>query len=169
MLDKLASHRLDEGTDAFQPSNLEIVTIDVGNTATNVIPATATALLNIRFNDIHTSKTLKAWVEWECEDLLRTDVDYELAFQVSGEAFVTPPGPLSDLVSKAVKGATGIEPELSTSGGTSDARFIKDMCPVVEFGLAGRTMHKVDESVPVADIETLTAIYKSVLDGYFPR
>jgi len=169
VLDKLASHRLDEGTDAFQPSNLEIVTIDVGNTATNVIPATATALLNIRFNDIHTSKTLKAWVEWECEDLLRTDVDYELAFQVSGEAFVTPPGPLSDLVSKAVKGATGIEPELSTSGGTSDARFIKDMCPVVEFGLAGRTMHKVDESVPVADIETLTAIYKSVLDGYFPR
>ena len=169
VLDKLMSHRLDEGTDAFQPSNLEVVTIDVGNTATNVIPATAAAVLNIRFNDIHTSQTLKTWIEWECEDLLRGDVDYELAFQVSGEAFVTPPGPLSDLVSTAIESAIGIEPELSTSGGTSDARFIKDMCPVVEFGLAGRTMHKVDECVAVADIETLTAIYKSVLDGYFPR
>jgi succinyl-diaminopimelate desuccinylase len=169
VLDKLISHRLDEGTDAFQPSNLEVVTIDVGNTATNVIPAKATAVLNIRFNDVHTSQTLKSWIEWECEDLLGANVDYELAFQVSGEAFVTPPGPLSDLVSKAIKTTTGIEPELSTSGGTSDARFIKDMCPVVEFGLSGQTMHKVDECVAVADIEALSEIYKSVLDGYFPR
>jgi succinyl-diaminopimelate desuccinylase len=170
VLDRLTAHKLDDGTEEFQPSNLEVVTVDVGNTATNVIPAKVTAVLNIRFNDLHTSASLSDWIRNECEAVLgAAAAHYDLSFQVTGEAFLTPPGDLSRLVARAVKSATGVEPELSTSGGTSDARFIKDMCPVVEFGLAGRTMHKVDECVPVADIETLSEIYKSVLDGYFPR
>ena len=170
LLDRLIVRKLDSGTDRFQPSNLEVVTIDVGNPATNVIPAKASAVLNIRFNDRHTSKSLSDWIRGECEAVLgKTGTRYDLSFMVTGEAFLTPPGPLSDLVSGAVKSLTGRAPKLDTSGGTSDARFIKDMCPVVEFGLAGRTMHKVDEHVPVADIRMLADIYKAVLDGYFPK
>ena len=163
------SATLDDGSAEFQPSNLEVVSVDVGNTATNVIPASARAVLNIRFNNLHTSENLKRWIQDECETVLGdAGTQYDLAFQVSGEAFLTPPGALSSLISGAVQAVLGVEPELSTSGGTSDARFIKDMCPVVEFGLAGNTMHKVDERVPVADIQSLAEVYRRVLDGYFP-
>ena len=169
LLDRLASSTLDTGTGDFQPSNLEIITVDVGNTATNIIPARATAAVNIRFNNLHTSESLKHWITQECKAVLGpTETTYDLGFQVSGEAFLTPPGPLSSLVSGSIQAVLDVEPELSTSGGTSDARFIKDMCPVVEFGLAGRTMHKIDECVAVADIENLTRIYQAVLDGFFP-
>jgi succinyl-diaminopimelate desuccinylase len=169
VLDRLMSATLDEGTKQFQPSNLEVVSVDVGNTATNVIPATARAMLNIRFNNLHTPETLKRWIQDECETVLGAEsTEYDLTFQVSGEAFLTPPGTLSSLVSGAIQAVLGVEPELSTSGGTSDARFIKDMCPVIEFGLSGSTMHKVDERVPIADIQSLAEVYRRVLEGYFP-
>jgi len=169
VLDRLMSATLDDGTAQFQPSNLEVVSVDVGNTATNMIPASARAMLNIRFNNLHTSESLKRWIQDECKTVLGgAGTQYDLTFQVSGEAFLTPPGAFSSLISGAVQAVLGVEPELSTSGGTSDARFIKDMCPVVEFGLAGNTMHKVDERVPVADIQSLAEIYRRVLDGYFP-
>jgi len=155
---------LDDGTDAFQPSNLEITTVDVGNPADNVIPAKATAMLNIRFNDRHSSDSLTAWLR---ERLDATGVAYDLDIRVSGEAFLTPPGPLSEIVAAAVAAETGRAPELSTSGGTSDARFIKDHCPVVEFGLVGRTMHKVDERTSCDDLRSLTAIYRGILDRFF--
>jgi succinyl-diaminopimelate desuccinylase len=164
MLAALIAEPLDRGTEHFQPSTLQITSIDVGNPASNVIPAQAQAIFNIRFNDLHSAASL--------EQRLRAAFDaagarYELAIQVNGEAFLTPPGPLSRLLAEAVKQVTGLEPQLSTTGGTSDARFIKDHCPVAEFGLAGRTMHKVDERVAVADLEALTRIYEAVLDGYF--
>ncbi len=157
----------DDGTPHFQPTNLEITSIDIGNPAKNVIPARARAAFNVRFNDRHTGAGLL--------DNLRTLFDraggegarYTLEHHLSGEAFLTPPGPLSQAVSAAVAEVTGKPPVLSTSGGTSDARFIKDVCPVVEFGLVGRTMHKVDECVAVADLHRLTAIYRAVLQHYF--
>jgi succinyl-diaminopimelate desuccinylase len=155
---------LDDGTGAFQPSNLEVTTVDVGNSADNVIPARATATFNIRFNDRHSSDSLTAWLR---ERLDATGVAHDLDLRVSGEAFLTPPGPLSGIVAAAVAAETGREPELSTSGGTSDARFIKDHCPVVEFGLVGRTMHKVDERTSCDDLRSLTAIYRGILDRYF--
>jgi succinyl-diaminopimelate desuccinylase len=164
MLTAITGHKLDEGNDWFQPSNLEVVTIDVGNKATNVIPAKATAGFNIRFNDMHSGAGLSKW--------LRDTFDgvggaYELDIQISGESFVTRPGPLSDLVADAAKHVTGLDPDRSTTGGTSDARFIRHICPVVEFGLVGETMHKVDERARVDDIHALTEIYFRVLDGYF--
>ncbi len=165
MLDAL-SEPLDRGNAHFQPSNLEITSIDVGNTASNVIPAAARALFNVRYNDSYSRASLEA--------LLRERLDgsggaYELALAGSGEAFLTPPGPLSDLIVSAVEQVLGRRPELSTSGGTSDARFIKDYCPVAEFGLVGATMHKVDERVALADLEALTEVYRAVLAGYFDR
>jgi succinyl-diaminopimelate desuccinylase len=156
---------LDEGTPAFQPSTLALATIDVGNPASNVIPARGTAVFNIRFNDRHTGASLTRWLREVCA---RHAGAHELEVRVSGEAFLTPEGPLSDLLSGAVAKVTGRNAELSTTGGTSDARFIKDHCPVAELGLVGRTMHKVDERVSLAELETLTAIYAAVLDGYFP-
>jgi succinyl-diaminopimelate desuccinylase len=164
MLTRITKQPLDEGTAHFQASTLQISTIDVGNPASNVIPAEARACFNIRFNDKHSGKSLEGW--------LRDAFDavggvYELKVQVSGESFLTPPGPLSDLFARAVEQVLRRKPELSTTGGTSDARFIRDYCPVVEFGLAGATMHKVDERVPVADIRTLADIYVEVLAGYF--
>ena len=164
MLHAITSVPLDDGSETFQPSTLQITTIDVGNTATNVIPATATAAFNIRFNDRHDSTALTAWLRRTLDEV---GGDYELQIQVSGESFVTPPGTLSGLVSDAVESVLGDAPELSTTGGTSDARFIKDHCPVVEFGMVGKTMHKVDERVPLADLATLTDIYFAVLQRYF--
>ncbi len=155
---------LDEGTEHFQPSNLEVTTIDVGNEAHNVIPSAARAIVNIRFNDRHTGMSLAAWMREVCA---RHGGDQDLEVRIGGEAFLTPPGPLSDAVAAAVEQVLGVTPELSTTGGTSDARFIKDHCPVVEFGLAGQTMHKVDERVPVADIHALTDVYAALLDTYF--
>ncbi len=167
-LDRLARHRLDGGTTHFDPSTLAITTIDTGNPASNVIPAEARATVNIRFNDAHTPDSLSAWLAAEARAAEGdSGVRLSLAIRVSGESFVTPPGPLSDLVAGAVTAETGITPALSTSGGTSDARFIRAHCPVVEFGLVGRTMHQTDEHVPVKDIRKLKAIYARILCDYF--
>ena len=163
-LHDIASTPLDEGTGHFQPSNLQLTTVDVGNTATNIIPGTARATFNVRFNDRHTSASLMRWLT---ERLDAVGGEYEIDWQVTGEAFLTPPGPLSAAIAAAVTKATGLTPELSTTGGTSDARFIKDFCPVAEFGLISQTMHKVDERAAVSDIEALAAIYEAVLDGWF--
>lgn len=160
----LTESPLDEGTAHFQPSTLALTSIDVGNPATNVIPAKGTAKFNIRFNDLHTPAGLEAHIRDVLEEVGGA---WDLQVQVSGVAFLTPPGPLSEIVSEAVRSCTGRVPELSTSGGTSDARFIKDHAPVVEFGLVGATMHKVDENVALADIEALTRIYQAVLDRFF--
>ena len=168
LLDRLASRELDQGTDHFDASTLAITTVDVGNPANNVIPAEGRATVNIRFNDAHSADSLTAWMQGECDAIAAdTGVTIEMAASCSGESFVTPPGPLSDLVSKAVAAETGVTPVLSTSGGTSDARFVKDHCPVVEFGLVGRSMHQVDEHVAVDQIHTLKAIYLRCLRDYF--
>jgi len=164
MLGRLTAEPLDRGTAHFQPSTLQVTSIDVGNPASNVIPAAARAVFNIRFNDAHTGPSLRRWLD---QTLAEGGARYDLDVSVSGEAFLTPPGPFSDLVCRAVEAATGRRPELSTTGGTSDARFIKDYCPVAEFGMVGRTMHKVDEHVSLADIERLTRVYEGILDGYF--
>ncbi|WP_428927187.1 succinyl-diaminopimelate desuccinylase [Marinibacterium sp. SX1] len=168
LMDRLASHELDQGTAHFDPSTLAVVTIDTGNPATNVIPAQGRATVNIRFNDLHSGDSLSAWLRAEAAEVAREfDVGIEVVIKVSGEAFLTPPGPLSDLVGAAVAAETGVTPELSTTGGTSDARFIKDHCPVVEFGLVGQTMHQVDERVELAQIHQLKAIYGRILASYF--
>jgi len=168
LMDRLASATLDEGTDHFDPSTLAVVTIDTGNPATNVIPAQCRATVNIRFNDTHTGASLTEWLRAEAGAVANAfGVDVETRVTVSGEAFLTPPGPLSDLVARAVEAETGIVPELSTTGGTSDARFVKDHCPVVEFGLVGRSMHQVDEHVEVDQIHRLKAIYARILREYF--
>lgn len=168
LLDRLASHELDQGTEHFDASTLALTTVDVGNPANNVIPAEATATCNIRFNDAHTSKKLAMWILQEASTASAgTGVRIETSFRVSGESFITAPGKLSDIIAAAAEEVTCRKPELSTSGGTSDARFIKDMCPVAEFGLVGQTMHKTDERAPVAEIEDLTRIYEGVLKRYF--
>ncbi len=165
MLAALNEAELDKGNAHFQPSTVEITTIDVGNEATNVIPATAFARFNIRFNDEHSGASLETWLRRTFDAI---GGDYDLSVSVSGESFLTEPGPLSDLVSAAAERVTGVRPELSTTGGTSDARFIQAYCPVVEFGMVGKTMHKVDEQASVDDIEALRRIYDEVLDGFFP-
>ncbi len=164
MLSAISEAELDQGNDHFQASTLALSSVDVGNTATNVIPAEATAMFNIRFNNEHSSATLEAWLRQLFDAVGGA---YDLKIQISGESFLTPPGPLSDLIADAVQATTGITPELSTTGGTSDARFIKDYCPVAEFGLVGQTMHKVDERTAVSDIEALSKIYTAVLQGFF--
>lgn len=168
LLDRLASTPLDQGTEHFEPSTLAITTIDTDNAATNVIPARATARVNIRFNDAHDSRSLERMLRQRAQEVTgQTGVEFDLDVQVSGESFLTPPGPFVDLVARAVEAETGLRPVLSTSGGTSDARFVKDHCPVVEFGLVGRTMHEVDERVEVAQIHQLKAIYARILRDYF--
>ena len=165
MLNKL-NEPLDDGSWHFERSNFEVVSVDVGNPAFNVIPAEAKAKFNIRFNDKHTSQSLKALVEHRCRDAAPT-AHFRLDWEPASESFITKPGPFVDLLSAAVKDVTGNKPALSTAGGTSDARFIKDYCPVVDLGLVGRTMHQIDEHTPVADLQTLTAIYRRVLERYF--
>ncbi len=168
LMDRLASHELDRGSDHFDASTLAIVTIDTGNPATNVIPAQCRAAVNIRFNDLHSGSSLSDWLLEAADQVAREyGVEIDTKIKISGESFLTPPGALSDLVSRAVAAETGLTPELSTTGGTSDARFIKNHCPVVEFGLVGRTMHQVDECVEVAQIEQLKAIYTRILADYF--
>ena len=168
LLARLQDRELDRGYAGFQPSNLEVTTIDVGNTATNVIPARATARVNIRFNPGHTGKALADWMTGEGQMAGagfagRVVVDTS----ISGEAFLTQPGDFTSLVTGAIEEASGIKPDLSTTGGTSDARFIRSMCPVVEFGLVGATMHGVDERVAVADIHALSRVYQSIMERYF--
>ena len=168
LMDVLSSRVLDEGTDHFDPSSLQVLTIDTGNPATNVIPSQTRATVNIRFNDTHDSAALTAWMQEEADKVAADfGVRVEMRVKVSGESFVTPPGELSDLVGAAVEAETGVKPELSTSGGTSDARFVKHHCPVVEFGLTGKTMHQVDERVKVEEIHQLKAIYTRILRDYF--
>lgn len=168
LLDRLASHPLDEGTDHFGPSTLAIATIDTGNPANNVIPAEARATLNIRFNDAHSGQGLIDWVDAEADAAAAEfGVGFSVRSSLSGSSFVTAPGPFSDLISAAIEAETGQRPELSTTGGTSDARFIKDHCPVVEVGLAGPTMHQTDERVEIAQIHGLKAIYGRIIASYF--
>ena len=168
LITDLAGHELDTGTDHFDASTLAVTTFDTGNPATNVIPAECRATVNIRFNDAHTSDRLISWLQTEATRVGKhTGVDIEMTTKVSGESFVTPPGPLSDLVASAVEAETGRRPEASTTGGTSDARFVKNICPVVEFGLVGKTMHEVDERVEVAQIVQLKTIYSRIIRDYF--
>jgi len=166
MLQAVISVALDDGSAHFQPSSLQVATIDVGNPATNVIPAAARATFNIRFNDHHTGRSLEDWLRQRFTQAAGAGGHFDLDVRVSGESFLTPPGELTEVVVDAVNRHTGRRPELSTTGGTSDARFIRRLCPVVECGLVGRTIHQVNEQVPVADIETLTAIYGSVLQQF---
>jgi succinyl-diaminopimelate desuccinylase len=164
LLAGLTARPLDDGTEHFQKSGLQVTTIDIGNPATNVIPGAAKAVFNIRFNDVWTSDKLKSWVK---DALDRFDKNYKLTWEVSGESFLVPPGKVSDCLSGAIRDVTGLETELSTTGGTSDARFIQAYCPVAEFGLVGQTMHKIDERVELADITRLVAIYRGFLDRFF--
>lgn len=167
LLQALIAPPLDQGTTHFDASNLEIVTVDVGNPATNVIPAKAQARFNIRFNDRWTPETLAAEIAQRCAGVAE-GARYALSFDpCNALAFITEPDRFTTLVTEAIARHTGRKPQLSTSGGTSDARFIRAYCPVVEFGLVGNTMHMVDERVAVADIETLTAIYGEILERYF--
>jgi len=166
MLDALIAEPLDEGSTHFQPSSVQVTGIESGGEATNIIPGSARAAFNVRFNDLHTSDSVAALLRRRL-DAAAGGGEYELEVTVTGESFYTPPGPLSDLVGDAVAQVTGRRPALSTTGGTSDSRFIKDYCPVLDFGLVGQTMHKADEHVAVADIEALTAIYEAVLERYF--
>jgi succinyl-diaminopimelate desuccinylase len=166
MLHALTTTELDRGSRHFQPSMLQVSTIDIGNPASNVIPATARAVFNIRFNDRWTSEKLKTWL---AERLDAAGGRYTLDLSVSGESFLVAPGMLSDCLAEAIRRVTGRTPELSTTGGTSDARFIQAYCPVAEFGLVGQTMHKVDERVELSDLAELTAIYHTFLDLFFDR
>ena len=168
MLETITSKELDQGTDHFQASTIQVSTIDVNNPATNVIPAKARATFNVRFNDLHKATDIERWLREGFDTVTnQTDSSYDLITKVSGEAFLSPPGQLSAVLSGAVTEVTGRTPVLSTSGGTSDARFIKDYCPVAEFGMVGATMHKIDESVKLVDLEVLTAIYTTTLENYF--
>ncbi|MDD9719467.1 succinyl-diaminopimelate desuccinylase [Sulfitobacter sp. PR48] len=168
LMDRLASHELDRGTDHFDPSTLAVVTVDTGNPASNVIPRSCSAAVNIRFNDTHSGASLTAWLEQEVAQIRDAfGVEVEMKIKISGESFITPPGALSALVATAVAAETGVTPELSTTGGTSDARFVKAHCPVVEFGLVGQSMHQVDEHVVVEQIHQLKAIYGRILRDYF--
>jgi succinyl-diaminopimelate desuccinylase len=156
----------DKGSKEFQPSNLEVVSLETGNTAFNVIPAEVKARFNIRFNDKHTPAKLKKEIEQRLKKAAK-GARFTLEWEPASESYLTPRGPFVDLVSKAVLDATGIKAAVSTSGGTSDARFIKNYCPVIDLGLVGTTMHQIDENVPVKDLEKLTKIYRTILDRYF--
>ena len=164
----ISDEPLDHGSAQFQVSNLEFTSVDVGNSASNVIPAQARAKFNIRFNDHHTQATLRELVEARLAKAAGNRIKARIVWEPSNSnVFVTKPGPFTDLAVAAIEEVTGRKPELSTSGGTSDARFIASYCPVIEFGLVGQTMHQIDERAAVSDLEKLTKIYRSVLDRYF--
>ena len=164
----LMDEPLDKGSKHFDPSNLEFTSIDIGNPTVNLIPGEAKARFNIRFNDCHNYGSLKALVEKRAEAAAGGKVRWRIDWEPSNaDVFYTEPSEFTDRVVGAVAEITGRKPKLSTSGGTSDARFIKDYCPVVEFGLVGTTMHAVDERVPVADLTKLTTVYRTILDKYF--
>ncbi len=168
LMDRLARHELDHGTEHFDASTLAITTIDTGNPATNVIPAECRATVNIRFNDSHSGAALGAWLQ-EMADAVAQEsgATIKLSTKISGESFLTPPGDLSQLVADAIKRELNRAPDMSTTGGTSDARFVKNHCPVIEFGLVGKTMHQVDERVEIAQIEALKRVYTRILREYF--
>ncbi|MDG1858355.1 MAG: succinyl-diaminopimelate desuccinylase [Emcibacteraceae bacterium] len=164
ILDELINTTLDQGNDFFDPSNLEVVSVDVGNEATNVIPMTATAKFNIRFNNEHTPDELIEWITKTCK---KSGLDYDLNINVSGDSFLTPEGDFTKILEQAIFETTGISTELSTSGGTSDARFIKNYCPVAEFGLINKTIHKVNENATIENIILLKDIYVAIIRKYF--
>ncbi len=166
ILGRLTTLKLDDGTPDFQPSNLEVTTVDIGNPAFNVIPAEARLNFNVRFNDTWTPETLRPFLASEIA-AAAAGATHEIVWQRTTQGYLTKAGPLVEMLSAAIRQQTGIAPEASTSGGSSDARFFKDICPVVEFGLVGNTMHQTDERVPVADLEALTAIYRGFLDRYY--
>jgi len=164
----ISDEPLDHGSAQFQPSNLEFVSVDVGNKAFNVIPGEARARFNIRYNDNHTQASLRELVEARLAKACGNRIKARIVWEPSNSnVFVTRPGPFTDLAVAAIEDVTGRKPDLSTSGGTSDARFIASYCPVIEFGLVGQTMHQIDERVPVADLETLTKVYRGILTRYF--
>jgi succinyl-diaminopimelate desuccinylase len=167
MIDRLSSTPLDAGTPRFQPSSVEATVVTVPNSAGNVIPASARAVLSVRYNDLHTRPAIEAWVRGKCEAVARElEARFDLAFAGTHEVFVTEPGPLAAAVSSAVEKVTGRTPALTTNGGASDASFIRGLCPVIELGLRNATAHQVDERVPVADLLTLTAIYRQLIEAY---
>jgi succinyl-diaminopimelate desuccinylase len=168
LIEAIQSEPLDRGSAQFSRSNLEFTSVDVGNKTVNLIPGEARARFNIRFNDCHTLESLKALIEQRAAKAAGGKIAFAFKWEPSNAGvFVTKPGPFTELVASAVKNVTGRKPELSTTGGTSDARFITHYCPVVEFGLVGQTMHQVDERVPLADLRALTTIYRAILDRYF--
>ena len=168
LLHGLTTTPLDQGTAHFDPSGLQVTTIDCGNPASNVIPEKARAVVNIRFNDAHSSAGIDAMIRAQAQEIAaETGVGFAIETDVSGESFLTAPGPFVDLVAGVVREETGLDPVLSTSGGTSDARFVKDHCPVLEFGLVGHFMHQVDERVPADQVRQLARIYRRILERYF--
>jgi succinyl-diaminopimelate desuccinylase len=170
LLAALKDRVLDDGYADFQPSNLEITTIDTGNATSNIIPQDARARINIRFNPAHSGAELKAWFETLAGGFAaKTGAKVEVQTAISGEAFLTEAGPFVDLIADVIQAKLGLETDRSTTGGTSDARFIRDLCPVVEFGLVGQTMHQINECVPVADLEALTDAYSALIEAYFSK
>ena len=168
LLNDLTATPLDQGTAHFDPSGVQVTTIDCGNPATNVVPERATATLNIRFNDLHTGDSLSRDIQARAARIAaETGVELAVDISISGESFLTEPGPFVDLVRAVVTDETGVQPVLSTTGGTSDARFVKDHCPVLEFGLVGRFMHEIDERVPADEVRQLARIYTTILERYF--
>ena len=168
LLHDLVTTPLDQGTAHFDPSGLQVTTIDCGNPASNVVPEKARATLNIRFNDLHSGASLETMIRDRADAISAgTGVDFTMTSDISGESFLTEPGPFVDLVAGVVREETGLDPVLSTSGGTSDARFVKDHCPVLEFGLVGHFMHQVDERVPADQVRQLARIYRRILERYF--
>ncbi len=168
LVSALQAEPLDDGSALFPPSHLEFTSVDVGNKTVNLIPGEARARFNIRFNDKHTLESLKALIEQRAAKAARGTIKFSLQWEPSNAGvFAIKPGPFTELVTDAIAKVTGRKPELSTSGGTSDARFITAYCPVVEFGLVGQTMHQVNERVPIADLRALTKIYRTILDRYF--
>ncbi len=165
MLAAITGSPLDQGNAHFEPSRLQVTSVDVGNAASNVIPAKVEAAFNVRFNDQHSSKSI---IDWMREGFDQRGARYDLSVASASESFLCPPGPHSDLISAAITAVTGMTPALATTGGTSDARFIKDYCTVAELGLKNQTAHKVDEQVSLKDLKDLTAIYRRVLDASFP-
>ena len=168
LIEALQSEPLDQGSAQFAPSHLEFTSVDVGNRTVNLIPGEARARFNIRFNDCHTLESLKALIEQRAAQAAGGDIQFSFQWEPSNAAvFVTEPGPFTELVANAVQEITGRKPKLSTTGGTSDARFITQYCPVVEFGLVGQTMHQIDERVPIADLRALTTVYRKIIERYF--
>ncbi len=168
ILKRIKDLKLDRGTKNFQPSNLEVTKINIDNHADNVIPGSAEAVFNIRFNDKHSSSSLKRKLNKIFKTVTKTNKSrFKVSYEVSGEAFLTKPNKTTYMIQNIIKKITGIKPKLSTSGGTSDARFIKNIAPCLEFGLVGKTMHKIDESVSVSDLKKLTKIYEDILIRYF--
>jgi succinyl-diaminopimelate desuccinylase len=168
LMSGLMAEPLDHGSDSFGPSNLEFTSIDIGNPVVNLIPNEARARFNIRFNDRHDQASLRKLIEQRAKAIAGERVRWRIDWEPSNaDAFVTKPGPFVEMIAGAIEQVTGRKPALSTTGGTSDARFIKNYCPVIEFGLVGSTMHQVDERTPVADLVTLTAVYRAILDRYF--